>query len=956
MFKQKKILIITLFIFLFLYAPVNKITYADSSTSKPAVNFEGSPVLNLTPRISNASNSPGNWSTEVIIKSNQDITLQMNCKLELYLLDDSLYKTLEYNYTSFSNECTKTKTSDTSYFYVFKPNGSQLPLALKTVKVTWTLLQNDNYSITGNNIVNVTQNLNSPQKPTVSILSSDFKNSASTTVTSLETGKTYTSSIALSNPDLANGQVSYEIFYLNTSGQYISKYAATKNINGDITQILTTDSFLIESEYTKAKVIWTIIPNLVNNISASPLTNEINISTAENLPITLLSSEFVDNTTKENVTTLELGKKYYSVINIKNLNINTAQLKFKLYSLEGNQYILQVDNSWINRVSDEIWMAEPFVVGNSFEKVMIVWTVEPSTSSNVNIVGNPFKKEISVKDIQRPIVSISGAEIQPNTLILGSKAYVSLNTINSSNQSFKIEYKVLYSTDGTNFPSQLTTGSIKQTGKTFEKLNTSTFNIDKSCRKIKVIFSIPTSELVITSGSRTVEFTFDVSLPTVRISGAEFQPDTLTPASKAYVNLNTTNSSTQKFNIDYKVLYSTDGTNFNSRITTGTLKQTGKSTEKLKTSSFNIDKSYKKIKIIFSIPSSEAVNTSSSRTLELSADILRPTVNIASPELQPEILIPGTKAYVYLNTTNSSTQSFNIDYKVLYSTDGVNFYSQIIKGTLKQTGKSTEKLKTSSFNIDKSYKKIKVLFSIPESESVNTSVNRTLELTTAVSRPTVSISDAEFEPSPLTQDSSKAYVYLNTTNSSVQSFKIDYIVLYSTDGINFHSQITKGTLTQTGKPFQLLKTSSFSINKSYRKIKILFSIPESEDVIAYNSRTLELTTDVLRPTVSITKAGFAPSVIKRGTIAKAYIGINNSGKQSFNVNYKILCSTDGINFKYKVTQGSLIQTGKSNQELKTPSFKVKKSYKKLKVVFSIPKSEYVDVYGKRITEAIIKTK
>lgn len=326
--------------------------------------------------------------------------------------------------------------------------------------------------------------------------------------------------------------------------------------------------------------------------------------------------------------------------------------------------------------------------------------------------------KVNVVEASKPAVSMTNAGFEQSVLTPGSKAKAFVETTSQGTDKFDIDYKIYYSTDGTNFSGTVTSGTLEQSGKNTEKLVTREFTVYEKYKKLKVMFTIPDDEPVAVTGDNPKESIREVILPGVSLTGAGFNAATIVPGQKVKAYVDTTNSSTSKYEIDYKIMASIDGVNFTKSVTSSTVKQNGKATEKLETREFTVYESYKKLKATFTIPQEEPVNVTGNRSVETIIEVTLPRVSITTAGFNTIQDNDKVTFKAYVETTNTSTGEYDIDYELYYSTDGVSFSKRIARSTLKQSGKAAERLETRTYTIGKDYKKIKAIFTIPDDQPV----------------------------------------------------------------------------------------------------------------------------------------------------------------------------------------------------------------------------------------------
>lgn len=236
--------------------------------------------------------------------------------------------------------------------------------------------------------------------------------------------------------------------------------------------------------------------------------------------------------------------------------------------------------------------------------------------SAYNVTASASSKQTQIL----PVVSLNSAGFSSGELKAGEyvKAYV--DTTNSGTQKYKIIYKVFYSPDGIEFKKRAASGTLYQTGKNAERLETRPFKLSGNYKKIKVIFEIYTKQKISINGKNPIEIVAFMKRPVVSMNGAGFNPSVFKAGDyvKAYVNA--TNTSTQRYKIIYKIRYSTDGVNFNRVVTGGTIYQSGKNNEILETRQFKISEKYKKVKATFCLYPRQPVDINGEEQIEIVAD------------------------------------------------------------------------------------------------------------------------------------------------------------------------------------------------------------------------------------------------------------------------------------------------------------------------------------------------
>lgn len=330
--------------------------------------------------------------------------------------------------------------------------------------------------------------------------------------------------------------------------------------------------------------------------------------------------------------------------------------------------------------------------------------------------------------------------------------------------------------------------------------------------------------------------------PTVSIYGAGFSSSLISIGQGVKAYINATNTGTTKFRIGYRITYSKDGTSFTGTAKAGSVFQSGTSSERLETGSFKIYNTYRKIKVEFIIPNGEDVKVDGSRTLTATADVVLPTVGITQAGFSSGVLMAGDKVKVRVTATNTGTDKYRIDYKLLYSKDGVTFPGSFKSGTFNQSGKSSESFESSEFTINSSYKKIKLICAIPRTQPVNATGTNPLEIIREINLPTVSMTGIGFNTAVTAGGDTS--IYIDTTNSGTQKFKIAYKVYYSTDGTTFERVLRSGNLFKSGQYNERIVSPSFTVNSKYKKLKLVCTIPDNQPVNISGKSSIEVVVPV----------------------------------------------------------------------------------------------------------------
>ena len=549
------------------------------------------------------------------------------------------------------------------------PKKFTIEKGVSKVKVIWTIQSNPN--ITANpRVAEETENVKA-SKPKVSLDDAEFSKDT------LEVGEYYTASVVSKNSGDVDYKVKYEIEYYK-DGKWKELDDGTLENPSTSKKTLTTPKFKVP-ESARMKVRWTIEENDDIDIDNGSKTAYADVKGSDSKKL----DEIEVNPTSVTIYGFNNSDKKLKVTAKYTDNSTKDVTKYATYT-SGDEKIVKVNDGVLTSGSKEgsTYISIKYKDGNVTEQETCKVTVKKS--SEVKTL-----KDISISPDNVTITGFnkSGGNIKVT-------AYYSDQSTDDVTK--KADYKGSNDIVKVSSSDALTSANKAGTAYIAVSYKEGDISVQKTCT-VTVVEAVKTA---------------------VSMTGAGFEQAVITPGSKARAYVDTTNQSTEKFDIDYKIFYSTDGMNFTKTVTSGSVEQSGKTTERLMTREFTVKDTYKKLKVVFTISDKEPVQVTGDNPKESIREVILPTVSLPGAGFNTIQENNKIMFKAYVDTTNSSTGEYDIDYEIYYSTDGVSFTKKISRGTLKQSGKSTERLETRAYKIDENYKKLKAIFTIPDDQPV----------------------------------------------------------------------------------------------------------------------------------------------------------------------------------------------------------------------------------------------